>query len=71
MAGEPKEVRERSENERMDIQQERIDLAARELTAVSGRLQSCAPRVNLIARSEKAPTGANKSASTNRFVKPS
>jgi hypothetical protein len=44
MAGQLKEVRERSEGERerMDIQQERIDLAARELTDVSERLQAAA-----------------------------
>jgi adenylosuccinate lyase len=44
MAGQLKELRERSEGERerMDIQQERIDLAARELTDVSERLQAAA-----------------------------
>jgi hypothetical protein len=44
MAGELKEVRERSESERErgDIQQERIDLAARELADVSERLQAAA-----------------------------
>ncbi len=44
MAGQLKELREHSEGERerMDIQQERIDLAARELTDVSERLQAAA-----------------------------
>jgi hypothetical protein len=44
MAGELKEVRERSESdrERTDTQQERIDLAARELADVSERLQAAA-----------------------------
>jgi molecular chaperone GrpE (heat shock protein) len=44
MAGELKEVRERAESERhrTDIQQERIDLAARELANVSERLQAAA-----------------------------
>lgn len=44
MAGQLKEVRERaaSDRERTDIQQERIDLAARELTDVSDRLQAAA-----------------------------
>jgi molecular chaperone GrpE (heat shock protein) len=44
MAGQLKEFRERaaSDRERTDIQQERIDLAARELTDVSDRLQAAA-----------------------------
>jgi molecular chaperone GrpE (heat shock protein) len=44
MAGQLKEVRERaaSDRERTDVQQERIDLAARELTDVSDRLQAAA-----------------------------
>jgi hypothetical protein len=44
MAGELKDVRERaeSERERTNIQQERIDLAARELANVSERLQAAA-----------------------------
>jgi hypothetical protein len=44
MAVELKAVRERAENdrERSDVQQERIDLAARELADVSERLQSAA-----------------------------
>jgi len=44
MAGQLKEVRDRaaSDRERTDVQQERIDLAARELTDVSDRLQAAA-----------------------------
>jgi len=44
MAGELKDVRERAQNdrERTDIQQERIDHAARELADVSERLQAAA-----------------------------
>jgi vacuolar-type H+-ATPase subunit I/STV1 len=44
MAGQLMEVTERAENERerSDIQQERIDLAARELAEVSDRLQAAA-----------------------------
>jgi peptidoglycan hydrolase CwlO-like protein len=44
MAGELKEVRESAQNERErgDTQQERIDLAARELADVSERLQAAA-----------------------------
>jgi methyl-accepting chemotaxis protein len=44
MAGELKEVREcaQSDRDRTDTQQERIDLAARELADVSERLQAAA-----------------------------
>jgi hypothetical protein len=44
MAGQLKEVTDRaeSERERSDVQQERIDLAARELAEVSDRLQAAA-----------------------------
>lgn len=44
MSGQLKEVRERaaSERDRTDTQQERIDLAARELSNVGDRLQAAA-----------------------------
>jgi hypothetical protein len=42
MAGQLKTLSERKQQERSEVQQERIDLAARELAEVSERLQAAA-----------------------------